>query len=426
MREFNEQKVAGIPGMIKLGGIIISAFLVLFLLFQIGDTVESGTFHVNQAAFSGEMSAEMESGFYPRLFADKWVFQKKVSVESQYPGRFNDSFTGNVKVAYRLVLPDSELKAYELISEHRLTTENAIIREVVEKFMAGIIRQTTNLMTARESYDEGRNLFQHYVREQALRGKYVTRGEDRRVFDPAVGDTVTKQFQVIAESGGQPNFQENPLDVIGVRLENIEVQAIDYDDKVNEQISLQQNAYGKISLAVAKEEQALREQALALAQGRLDSTNISITKMKERLTATEDAQRKAEQEAIAAAGAARRDSLAAAGQLAVAELGKSVARVRADSMKIASTEEAAAKKRIMAADGALTQKIDLLKHIATVNANAAAKYQGPSVVMGGGGNGITGPVTSAGAVEQYLQMLIAQQAKQLKFDLSTGGSVAKK
>ncbi len=167
--------------------------------------------------------------------------------------RFNDGSLCDVSGTMRIILPSSERQAIDLVRTYGYMDYTDLEQKLVLPVVRNALRITANLMSARESYSEKRADFVFWTWDQIQNGLYETEEETRKVADPVSGQDVTKTFKIIKkQAGGDPVYQRNPLEGLGITLANFEVKLFDYTEKVRAQIGTQQTALMAVATARAK------------------------------------------------------------------------------------------------------------------------------------------------------------------------------
>lgn len=307
--------------------------------------------------------------------------------------RFNDGGHAMVSGSVRVDLPVDEKTLKDLHTTYgsQEAIEQALIRTVVEKsvYMSG------PLMSSKESYAEKRNVLITYIEDQAALGIYRTNSKEVKVTDPLTGaeKTVT-QMDIVTDNSGKVLRQEaSPLERFGMKMYNLSINSIDYEGDVENQIKSQQQAIMEVQTAMAEAKKA-------------EQRAITVEKQGEANAATA----KWEQETLKAKAVVEAEQ-----RLAVAELDKKAAEQKKQEQTLLGEGEAARKKLVMDADGALSQKLDAWVKVNQEYATAISTYKGnwvPGVMMGGGESN-----PSSGATD-FINLLMMNTAKQLSLDMS--------
>ena len=387
---------------IGLFGFIVLILGALFLGCQAFTTVDSGTYHVKQAIVSGEMSAIMTPGIYGKMFGSVTVWPKagtfhftKDSDEGEKKDqsitvRFGDGSTAQISGTIRIIMPTDSKQAIALVTEQGYKSFEDLEQNLMLKVVRNALMLTANTMTARESYAERRNDYVFWAQDQIQNGIYETEEAAKQVVDSATGEKTTKTFKVIKkDKNGTPIYQKSPLHGTGITVANFEIKDIAYSDVVNNQIAEQQKAAMGVSTAKAEVLRAEQEKLKVEAEGKSAVAKIQYETEQTKIKAVVEAQQRLE----------------------VAKLDKESAALKKAKDILEGEGEAAKKKLIMAADGALEKKIAAWVEVNTVYATEFAKVKwAPDIQMG----------SSAGAssnAQAIIDLLTTKTARDLGLDL---------
>lgn len=396
----------------RLRPVLILAFvlgLALSLGGRVVETVQSGTYQVKQAAVTGNMSAKMTPGLWFQNFGDITTWNKAETFyftadagegekfDQSIEVRFNDGSLCHISGTMRIILPTTEPEAVSLMTDYSYVDYGEMERKLVLPVVRNALRLTANLMSARESYSEKRTDFIFWAWDQIQNGLYETTEETRRVLDPVSGEEVTKTFKIIeVDETGSPIHQRNALEGLGIKLANFEIKEFVYAKKVQEQIATQQEALMAVATARAQAQQAEQDALTREAKGKAQVM-----------------QAKYEEEEIKVRAVVKAEQM-----LEVARLEKDAAEQQKQKDILLGQGEAERKRLVLAADGALAQKLAAMMRINEQWANAYAQRQVPSLVMGGGEVGGSDKATTDFA--QMMQLLVAGQMG-LDLDIPRGG-----
>lgn len=321
------------------------------------------------------------------------------ATDQSIPIRFNDGGHAKVSggISWEMPVDDEHLTLLlaKYGSAHGI--ESALIRPVIEKsvYLAG------PLMSSTESYAARRAELLGLIEDQILRGVYKSETMQVQDKDPITGvpRTVTVVKLVRGKDGQIERQEASPIAQFGVRAFNLLINNIIYDKSVEAQIEQQQQAIMNVQTAIANAKKAEQDVITTVKQGEAKAATARW-----------------EQEAIKAQ------------QVTAAEQRKDVARLDADAAEQKKREqillgegEAARKRLVMDADGALQPKLDALVAINKEYAKAIAAYQGnwvPSIVNGSG----AGQAVAGSGAMQMLEILSAKAAKDLAIDMSVSGT----
>jgi len=407
-----------ILGLILIGVVIIVGLILGGSLIE---TVEKGTYQVKQAAVSGKMSAKMDPGLWFQMFGDIEPWPKAETffftadilegekIDQSIEVRFVDGSLCNLSGTLRIILPITESEAISLTTVRGHKKYKDMEQKLILPTIRNVLRLTANLMTARESYSTQRADYVMWARDQIINGLYQTTAIEKKIKDLVSGEMVTKTFKVVkVDENGNPLYHPNPLKGTGIRLQNFEIKKFVYEKKVNNQIATQQEALMAVATAKAKAQEAEQNKLTLEAQGKANVAKARYEEEQIKVRAVVVANREKEVQVIA--GEQRK---------AVAKLDKEAAALTKQQQILLGQGEAERKRLVLAADGALKQKLETYEKVMSIWADAFSKRKVPSVIMGGGG--VDGDALSMSDVMSLMAM------RQLGLDLSIprGATVGK-
>jgi hypothetical protein len=308
--------------------------------------------------------------------------------------RFNDDGDAYIfgSMRYDLPLDEPSLEALQTQFGSRSAIENDIVRRTVNNavFNAG------PLMSSKESSAEKRSDLLWYIEDMSLRGAYKTKKVVRKEKDPVTGDIVDVKYVVIQEDSTNEDMVARQVDksqfekykIVGG---NFTISQIIYSPNVEKQIEEQQKLTMKVQIAKAKALEAQQNEITAEASGKAKATQEKWT-----------------QEAINAK------------EIAMAEKNRDKAKLAAEEaefykkeQKLIGEGDAARKRAVMQADGALKQKLAAYVETQKFWADAYSKRNVPQFVMGGesGGSGSQNDATT------FMQLQNMKVAKDLGLNL---------
>ena len=377
------------------------------------ETVNQDSYQVRQMVVTGKMNAKLMPGMWLQLFsnivtwpkAETFYFMNEVTGSaSAIEVRFNDGSLCDVSGTLRIILPSSERQAIDVVTKYGYADYWEMERKLILPVVRNSLRVTANLMSARESYSEKRADYLYWAWDQIQNGLYETEEETRKVVDPVSGQEVTKTFKIIKMGeDGNPAYQRNPLEGLGITLANFEVKEFDYTDKVREQIGTQQTALMAVATAMARAQQAEQEALMMEAEGKADVARERYAEEQKKIRAVVQAQ-----ERLDVAEFERSRAVVEAQQrLEVAELDRQAAAEKKEEEILLGQGEAERKRLVLRADGALQEKLQAYVQAQQVWASAYAQRQVPTLVMGGTGTSDTDQASTDFA--QMMQLMVAQQ-----------------
>jgi len=386
---------------------VLTALAILTLLFSTASLVEdvpNDKIIVNQYPISGEIAVWAAPGLKTQLFGNTTEYDKGFQFwfgsENQGSARkivFNDAGNGKILGSVRILPPRDEKSMKKIHAE--FGTQGNLERELIAPTVTKVIFATGPLMSSYESYAAKKNDLINYIEDQLRNGIYKTNMVERTITDPITGEQKTiKKAELVpsdnVEDNGWVRQESPPFKSYNLDLAQLSVDDIEYDQKIINQIQTQQEAAMSVQTSIAEakkaEQDALKEEAIGKQK---------IAKARaEQLVSKEKAVVNAEQ---------RRE---------VARLDKEAAAFTKQKLILEGEGEAAKKRLVFNADGALTQKLDALVAINEKYAQAIQNYKGdwvPKVNMASGEGGSAGPQN----IMNLMQLLTAKTAKDLSLDL---------
>lgn len=387
----------------KIVGIIIGILCILGLTMvgKLWEDVDAGEIVVIQDPFDGELHVVKDPGFTWQGFGKATHYKKsnqfwfnlpkdKGDDDKSIAVKWNDGGHADIggSVRYDLPLDDKQLKLLHSTYGSQEAIENHLIKTNIEK----AVYMTGPLMSSKESYAEKRNDLIYYIEDQASRGVYKTRQIETKELDQLTNtEKTTIKVEIISDSANrQPLRQEvSPVVQNGIKLYNISINNIRYDATVEKQIATQQQATMQVQTAIANAKRAEQDAITTAKQGEAEA-----------------AKAKWDQEVVKAKQVTEAEAAKAVATLAVqtAELNKRKSILEGEG-------EAAKKKLVMQANGALEQKLDAWLKAQQYMWDAFSKYQGNMVPLyqsGGGQSNAT----------NWMEMMGMKAAKDLGLDMS--------
>jgi len=395
-------------GRISLRKKIIGAVLgtgLIVLMFSIGglfEDVDAGQIVVIQAPVTGKLSVYKEPGWVGQWFGKATHYEKSAqfwfntakNVDRSIDVRWNDAGTAKISGSVRYKMPLSDDKIIELHSIYG--SQEALENDLIETNIKKSIYMTGPLMSSKESYAEKRSYLIQLIEDQAARGVYQTIQKDVKAVDPISGQekTVTVvEIQYDTANGNTLRQEVSPLKSYGITLSNLSIEGIKYDEKVESQIEAQRKATMEVQTAMAKAKEAEQRALTAEKEGEARA-----------------AEAKWEQEVIAA-----KEVTQAEMRRKVAEEDVKTAELHKKQMILEGEGEAAKKRLVMQADGALKQKLDTWLKAEEMKWNAFAQFQGNLVPLYQSGNAGN---NSSNAM-QYMELMGLKAMKDISLDMKT-------
>lgn len=388
----------------KVIGIVLAVVLLFVGLSMIGklwEDVDAGEVVVIQDPIDGELHVVKEPGFTWQGGGRATHYRKSNQFWFNFSGpkadevgnaigvKWNDgghAYIGG-SVRYDLPLVDEQIIALHSTFGSQEGLENQLIKTNIEKS----IYMTGPLMTSKESYAEKRNDLIFYIEDQASRGVYKTRQRDVKEVDPLTGaEKVVTRVEIVSDSTKQVALRQeaSPISQYKIKLYNISIKEMRYDANVEKQISTQQQAMMQVQTSIANAKRAEQDAITAAKQGEADA-----------------AKAKWEQEVLKATAVTKAEQ-----ELAVQDLNTKKAASYKQQQILEGEGEAAKKRLVMQANGALEQKLDAYVKVQQFMWDAFGKFQGALVPAYQSGGGTSNAVN-------WMELMGMKAAKDLNLDL---------
>lgn len=392
--------------------LIISAVIIFFsfiiissLSSSIVEQVAANEVVVIQDPIDGELHFHFTPGLKMQSFGSVTKYKKEsqfwFSAESDQGKekdesiriRFNDFGAGKISGSVRWQMPIDNENMSRIHT--KFGSQQAVEQQLMRTVMEKAVYMTGPLMSSKESNSEKRNDLIFYISDQASKGVYKTNTKETKGIDPLSGKEKTVTVVEIVQdtlSGEYKRQEQSPLQEYGVKIYNLSLNQITYDEAVQTQIAQQQKAIQAVQLAKAKAKEAEQDAIKAEKEGQARA-----------------AQAKWEQEVIKAKMVTEAEQ-----KKEVAKLGMEEAEFYKNEQRLKGEGEAARKKLVMQADGALDKKLQAWIEVNQAYAQAMKEYQGdwvPGVVMGGNGSNATN------GANDFMNLLMMKTAKDLSLDM---------
>jgi len=408
-------------GMKKIMTLILFCACFLFLLVSassIMETVPTGSYQVKQAAFTGKLTAKMSPGTWFQNFGDIFTFPNSETffftkdaaegkeIDQSIKVTFADGSECQISGTARIIMPSTGEEAIYLADKlgfkHYEDIEHKLILPTIRRALV----LTATMMTAQESYNVKRPDFLKWAAGQIEHGIAATTEEEKEVIDPVTGEKVVKIFKKIKTNAqGETIYESNPLAGTGIKLQNFEVKDFDYSKEVKTQIAEQQQAIMGVATAKANALKAEQAKITAEATGQAAVMSAKYEEEQKKIRAVVDAEKEKEVVLIAA----ERDKNKA-------EFAKQTAEFVKQEQILLGQGEAERKRLVMAADGALSLKLDAFKYGIDSVSRAWATRPVPAYNVEMSGDNKSGGADSANL--QFMNMMNTMVAKNLGVDLS--------
>lgn len=390
-------------------GAVLGFFLIICLMSagKLYEDIDAGEIVVIQDPVDGELHVYKTSGMVWQGWGKATHYKKSntfwfslkvedgdTTEDKSIPVKWNDGGHATISGSVRYDLPVDDKQVIYLHSTFgsQEAIENTIIKTNVEK----AVYLTGPLMSSKESYAEKRNDLIFYIEDQASKGVYKTRQVEAKEIDPITNaEKTTTKVEIQTDSFHLPLRQEmSPVAASGIKLYNISINGITYDKNVEEQIATQQKAIMQVQTAIANAKRAEQEALTTAKQGEADATKA-----------------KWEQEVIKAKMVTEAEAAKA-----VAELAVKTAELEKQRLILEGEGEAAKKRLVMQANGALEQKLSAWLESQKYWSDAFSKFQGNLVPLYQSGN----QASNSNAMN-WMEIMGIKAMKDLNLDMSNRG-----
>ncbi len=329
--------------------------------------------------------------------------------------RYQDGGTGKVYGKARYSLPSDEPT---MIMLHKAFRSNI---GVAQKLIKAVSEEgenlTAGLMTSEEAYATKRGIFTQWSHQQIASGKFQTELKEVVEEDQVTGKKVVKIVPEIKYGeDGRPLQFISDLKEYGVSVSGYQITDWDFEPKTLTQIATKREATMAIITAKANAERAKQDAITAEEQGKANVMTARYEKEVEKQKAVVDAEKVKEVAVIQA----KQMVDVAAQQKLEAEQKKLAAKEYKQEQTLRGEGDAAYKRLVIQADGALAQKLATYEKVMERFAREFGKQKWvPDVQMGGASS-----ENGGNEAANLINLLTANTLKDLGLDLSIpkGGS----
>jgi regulator of protease activity HflC (stomatin/prohibitin superfamily) len=384
------------------------------------ENLDAGEVMVIQSPISGELTWHTTPGIKWQGFGKVTKYERRMQfwfsakpdqgkpTDESLRIRFNDGGHAQISggISWEMPLDADHLTIIHQKFGNQKAVEQQLVRTMIEKS----VYMTGPLMSSTESYASRRSELLKLMEDQVSGGIYQTKTVVESQKDPITGaERKVSVVQLVTDKDGKYlRVEESPLKEFGIRAFNLSINQIAYEGKVEEQIQQQQQAAMQVQIAIAEAKRAEQQVLTTQKEGEASAAKAEW--------AQKTVAAKLEAEALMKKNVAETE---AKQKLEVAKLDTEAAEQFKKAETLRGEGEAARRKLVMEADGALEKKLTAWLESQKAYAEAIGKHQGqwvPSVVMGGnGGNAGAGQVNGAQAL---IDLFTARAAKDLGLDLS--------
>lgn len=326
--------------------------------------------------------------------------------------RYQDGGTGTTYGKLRVKLPTDEATMLKL---HRsVRSKEGLANRIIQPIVKEAHNMTAGLMTSEAAYAEKRGTYIQWVDAQLRNGKFVTELIKTDTTDEA-GKTVEKLVPRIKVDSktGQPLHTSSVFEEYGITIGSSPITDWDFEQKTLDQISEKRKATMAIITAKANAERAKQDAITAEQQGLADVMKARYEKEVIKVQSIVDAERAKE---VAVIDAKKQVEVAKQTKLQNEQTKFAMMEYEA-AEKARGRGDAAYKKMVMEADGALQAKLNAYVEVQKNFAREFGKQKWvPEFAMG-----TTATDTNGSAATDLIQLLNAKAARDLSLDLQMKG-----
>jgi len=370
----------------KSSGMLFAIIGVVFLIFgaialnMSMVNVDADEIVVTQDPYDGELHFYFSPGLQFTRFGQVTRYTKEspywfssqedqgTDADQSIRIRFSDGGHAKISGSFRWKLPLGEeaMRNVHTLYGSQFNVEQELIRPVIEK----AVYMTGPLMSSKESYSEKRNDLLSYIEDQTTNGVYKTKTEEKRGIDILSGTEKTFTIVTINEDkdGNQLRQEVSPFKTFNITSYNYSINTITYDATVETQIKTQQEAMMAVQTSIAEAKKAEQNAIKVEKEGQANAAKAKW------------AQEELNYKEIALA---EKDVIVSENKMKSAEFFKK-------EQILIGEGEAARKRLVMQADGALEKKLKTYERVMGQAFKAMAEYRGnwvPTTVIGADGSG---------------------------------------
>lgn len=432
-----------------IGGLIIAGVVMVMLLFsQLFYYNEAGYITHIQTKWPTEEKVVSDLGYTYLGFGTATPWPREMTIQSvsnmaalpkgastdidgqgsalipSFPTTFLGGVTATVDSNVRVAIPSGE-QFIQLARIYR-TPENFVVQAIMP-VMKSVIKSTAQLMTADDYYSGSVSAFAQAFYDQMADGSYLverteTQVEIKEAAKTAILQDGTDQGQYggntktivkvnkVLGKDGLPIRMERQFAKLGVTVVDANILSVDPNQQFKDRMIAVQKSQADLSIARQGRLTAEEQKQLVTAVGAKEVEQKRQDTLRDQIESTTQAETK-KQLALIDAG---REREKAEVEKATSQIKYEQAQIDAKTTKEKAEAEAYAKKAVIMADGALTQKLNTWLEGQKAIAQAVEHAPVPQIVFGGGESG-TG---RQGEVTNLINMMGVKAAKDLMLDMN--------
>ena len=432
-----------------IGGLVIAGIVMVMLLFsQLFYYNEAGYITHIQTKWPTEEKVVSDLGYTYLGFGTATPWPREMTIQSvsnmaalpkgastdidgqgsalipSFPTTFLGGVTATVDSNVRVAIPSGE-QFIQLARIYR-TPENFVVQAIMP-VMKSVIKSTAQLMTADDYYSGSVSAFAQAFYDQMADGSYLverteTQVEIKEAAKTAILQDGTDQGQYggntktivkvnkVLGKDGLPIRMERQFAKLGVTVVDANILSVDPNQQFKDRMIAVQKSQADLSIARQGRLTAEEQKQLVTAVGAKEVEQKRQDTLRDQIESTTQAETK-KQLALIDAG---REREKAEVEKATSQIKYEQAQIDAKTTKEKAEAEAYAKKVVMQADGALTQKLNAWVESQKVWASAARHAPVPQLIMGGSSEG----AGRQSEIQTIAGLVGVKAAKDLMLDLN--------
>ncbi len=378
-------------------GLMITLIILAFLTAGIND---AGKRTVVQWP-NGKLFTKFEPGVYFKFFGTSTEYNDVITFDFDatvapgnvtldrpgIPVRFQMGGKGTMFGKARFALPNDEPNMLKLHKETR--SNKAVAEKIILPVTESTLDKTAGLFNSEEVYATKRAIVEDYAKMQIMKGKFLTEVKVTTTTDPVTGKSVEKEVPVPLMKDGKFQHDISDLKRFGITLVGFNLNDPGFEPDTQTQIANKRQIAMNINIAKTKAEEAKQNTITEEESGKARVMTAKYKEEELKIQQVVQAQRIAE---VAVLKAKQLVDVAAQSKLQAVQAKLEAAEYKQEQI-LRGEGDAAYKKKVMQADGALAQKLDAYVKVNARYAQEFGKQKWvPEVQMGPseGGNSAAG------------------------------------
>jgi len=345
---------------------------------------------------NGTQVGETTPGYHMKYWGSYEPFDKFIPVKADkednpnisadidtIEGRFTDSVTADVSVTALFQLPTVEKDFLNMAVAFR--TQENLENTTLIPVLREVVRNSARTMTAQDYIAGKGGEFENAILDQLREGIYLLDITEIRPEgkvdvtnvdeDRGIEQSQMVRYEVSKTRGPDGQILRKPTALLDYKIivSQANISGVDPEPKFKEMLALQRDAAAQASVKKQEAKRAEYDKQKIIAEGEASKAQIQVDQEKLQITKLISAETMLKEAKI---------------DLAQAKIQREKEVELAAKVKIAADAQAYAKRKVIEADGALTQKLEAFNQAVEDIAKGWANRKVPqTVIMSGGGNG---------------------------------------